>query len=89
MENLSVAVISAIYGDTPDENSDDYQVYLLAVSEESKYLSSLENVSDVKKITLGDFSEEYFDVSSSQSVLSKTAKILLDSIYDIRRVGVF
>lgn len=87
METLAKAIISAIYGSPPNEENSEYETYLLAVSEESKFLSKIENSDIIKKFSLGEYSEEHFENVSKDKILSQNAKILLDNIYDIRHVN--
>lgn len=89
-EKRAALLIEALYGSPPDENSETYKFYSEAVRIETEFLKKTEVSGGLKKLTLGDSSEEYFDGgdSSSSDVICENALILLDKVYNIRHVSV-
>ncbi len=88
-EKRAALLIEALYGPPPDENSEIYKFYSEAVRIETEFLKKNEVSGGLKKLTLGDSSEEYFDGGNSSSdVICENALILLDKVYNIRHVSV-
>ncbi len=87
--NRAELLIEALFGSPPDENSEAYKFYSEALDIETEFLKKIEASGGLKRLTLGDCSEEYFDRSNSSSdIICENALILLDKVYNIRHVSV-
>ncbi len=77
-------LIESVYGAPPSESNDCYVFYSKALEVEAEQLSKQDSSAGLKKLTLGDSTEEYFDnaaASASSDIICDEAKTYLDRVY--------
>lgn len=78
----AVMLIRSVYGEPPDEGSSVYDLYSEAVQIQADHMEKQDTSAGLKKLSLGDYSEEYStEAQTSDELISDAAQALLAVVY--------
>ncbi|MGN1415689.1 MAG: hypothetical protein ACI4XF_02530 [Oscillospiraceae bacterium] len=87
--NRAMLLIEAVYGKPPSEESDLYPFYSQALDIQSELMEKQNTSSGLKRLSLGDYSEEYSQSdSSSDELIAPAARAMLAAVYPRAEVTV-
>lgn len=82
-------LIESVYGEPPDASSSVYRFYSEAVAVQARFLEKQDTSAGLKKLSLGDYSEEYSEGSRvSDELIDRSAQALLSAVYPKSEVTV-
>ena len=75
-------LIESVYGKPPEEGSSVYRFYAEAVAVQAEFMEKQNTSAGLKRLSLGDYSEEYSNGSElSDELISQAAQALLAVVY--------
>ena len=87
--NRAALLFQAVYGAPPSEDSSAYPFYLQALDIQSEFLEKQNTSSGLKRLSLGDYSEEYTQSEApSDELIAPAAQALMAAVYPRSEVTV-
>lgn len=75
-------LIKSVYGEPPDGSSSVYEYYSEALQIQAEHMEKQDTSAGLKRLSLGDYSEEYSaEAQTSDELISDAAQALLAVVY--------